>query len=189
MRRRRIALLGLGVAAGTLAAVVVTTAGTSSASVSVSQATDLVRSATVISQQVVVPASSGESDDLHPATTDLTKTESLGRERLSAYYTGKALVDQTADLDKAMHQEEQPDFVALGGGASDFVVTSTRSSGSALYVKARVDVWSLVGQIQRGKVVRARPVNTILVTATVVKTASGPRISSYIWTFAPGSSP
>jgi hypothetical protein len=168
---------------------VVLTANQSSADVSVGSASQLLQDAVAVSQQVVVPQGLSSSAAARPDATVLARTQTVGRAHLSTYFAGSALAGQEHDLDNSVIQEEAPDFVVLGGGASDFAVTHTSETAQSVEIQARVDVWSQIGQIQHGKVVQARPENTILVTATVTRTAAGLRITKYAWKFAPGSSP
>lgn len=182
-----------GVAVTALAAgMLVNSATSSSASPSVRDASRLLNNALIAQQQILVPATaktSLASAKAAPAAA-LTSMRATGRTRLASLFTDDALTKANQTLDAAVAKEQDPTFVVLGGGATNFAVTEADvGSDGTIHLNATVDSWSLVGQIQGSKIVQARPQNTLLVTAIVTKTPNGPRISRLEWTFAPGSEP
>jgi hypothetical protein len=179
-----------GLATATVVTVLAVSAGPSAASMSIADASSLVRNAVVARQRVSVPPDQSAQSRTHPAATALSETATAGQRQLSSMFIGSALASANTELARAITQEKQPDFVVLDGGASNFVVTKAQGMRDhSVQIQAKADTWSLLGQIQNGKIVPARPQNTILITARVVKTPQGLRISDFSWKFAPGSAP
>jgi len=169
------------------------------------QAVSLVEQAVIAQQQVAVPATT-ETAALaarsfvphmvklsrlrHPDHAQLMAARTRGRERLDTILAGRALQAADRTLDHALAQESEADFVAYGGGASDFRGISTdKMAGGGVKVTLSAITWSGIGQIQGDHVVTAHPHNTIIVTSTVEQTPDGPRVVDYSWAFAPGSEP
>lgn len=177
----------------------------SDATFSTEDAANLVETAIAADQEVLVPATQ-QTESLsamasvprvlpktrlaHPGPSLLSQTKERGTSRLARYFTGAALTKSLKSLDSGLVQQQADDFVVYGGGASNFkVLAADPVSNNEVAMKVSADTWSGVGQIQGANIVLARPVNTIIVSATVVSTSDGLRISDYSWDFAPGSAP
>jgi hypothetical protein len=124
----------------------------------------------------------------HPSVDALSATDASGVAKLKKIFTGPALEQESLNLQHGLNAQKEPTFVALGGGAGDLTVTSSKAQDDgSLEIQGTIDTWSLIGQIQGDKVVLARPENATVVKATVVTTADGPRVVAFSEDFAPGS--
>ena len=151
--------------------------------------------AMVLNQRVVVPvrAPGSRQSAAMLAAAMLAATRAGGERRLAAVFTGAALEHERAVLDGALGQQRDASFRVLGGGARGFayhrvdVVSDTR-----VVLIATFSEWSRIAQVRTtdGRMVAATPTSLVDVRATVDKGADGVwKVSSYTWTFHPGSEP
>jgi hypothetical protein len=111
---------------------------------------------------------------------------------LSAVFTGDELRREHAALTDAAAIQANTDIRAFGGGADSFNYSRiATSSNSEAILAGSYRAWSRVGQVQKdGRIVPATPSNTIDYIAQLSRESDGRwRVSSFSWSFAPGSEP
>jgi hypothetical protein len=115
----------------------------------------------------------------------------IGSRRISALFTGAALQAERTTLKNAQDWEATSDVRALAGGADHFHYALIRAiSPTQVEIRGTVRTWAKVAQVQvGGRVVPAVPSNILDVKVTMTRSASGWKISSRSWAFAPGSQP
>jgi hypothetical protein len=188
---RRLALALVAIGGLSLAALALLSAGDRSGSpAAVTSAKSVFERAMVLSQRAAVPVRQPGHRQSARMRQD---TRAAATRALATAFAGQALTHETRALDNALTQEADPSFLVLGGGSDHFVYHSVEAASSArILLTATVRTWSRIAQVRPtdGKTVVATPSNAIDVRAVVEKGADGAwRVTSYTWTFQPGSEP
>jgi hypothetical protein len=120
------------------------------------------------------------------ATARATKVAVVGRS-----FSGTAAVQEVRLLDAVQQASASPDFKSLDGGVSHVAIDSVKINGRHAQVHAAATMWSSVAQQQPdGRWIVATPQNTLQVTLGLDPDADGRwKVSTFTWTFAPGSQP
>jgi len=111
---------------------------------------------------------------------------------LSTVFTEGELQREQATATVAAAVQKNSEIRALGGGADSFSYSRIATlSDSQAVLTGSYRAWARVGQVQKnGQVLSATPSNIIDYTAQLSRDAAGNwRVSSLVWSFAPGSEP
>jgi hypothetical protein len=119
--------------------------------------------------------------------------DAAGRAQLAEHFAGAALADRMRSHAAMIAEQKNhsvPGFIPLGGGVSDMQVQSLSVDGDTATVRARLTTWARMSDVQPdGTVVVSQPSNDLLVDARLTRTPGGWLVTTYDWTFAPGSEP
>lgn len=143
-------------------------------------------------QLLAVPTSPPDTSvALRPGAVALNHMVKVGNRRISRQFAGSALQAQRAALKNARLWEAGSDVRVLGGGADHFHYAQIkRISPTQIEIRGTVRTWAKVAQVQAGqRIVPATPANTLDTLATLTHSATGWKISTLSWAFAPGSQP
>lgn len=124
---------------------------------------------------------------------DLSAMTVRGTARLRRRFMGAELAAQLSALTHARNMNASPQFRSVGGSADHFVYSAVERIDSAhVSLAGHFTAHSTVFlPDQKGTLVEADPSNVLNFTATMAKDASRDEwfVTSYDWTFAPGSEP
>lgn len=196
----KLRLLGLAGLVGVVRVVVVVVsadpARTSSASPDAADARVALDQAMNERQRVVVPAAtpaltrlaaSAGVVRLNPAREATARVH--GRSVLASLFDGPELRYENASLDQALAEEADNSFVVAAGGADKVQASRVEQTApGVIRVEGSVRAWSKIGQVQGDRIVWATPSNILRIDATLEKEDAW-RVTSFIWSFAPGSEP
>jgi hypothetical protein len=120
------------------------------------------------------------------AATRVTKVARIGRS-----FTGAAALQEVRLVDAVQQVGASPGFRSLDGGVSNVAIDSLKVNGRHAQVHAVATMWSTVAQQQPdGRWIVATPRNTLQVTLGMDPDTDGQwKVSTFSWTFAPGSEP
>lgn len=125
------------------------------------------------------------------AVSDAPQRKAAALTKLSKLFTGKALDDQKAVVDRGIDSTADPTFKVLGGGADSLDVTNVNAvDANTVHVTGTLRTWSKMAFLQDGKVIMANPSNLLDVDETLARQSDGSwAVSDFTWNFHPGSEP
>jgi len=151
----------------------------------------------IAQQQVLVPPGASMHTSQSAARSVITSASMRSAMKLAAstklhkYYTAAAYTYAQKTATSGINAQSDPTFRVLGGGADMFnVLTETAVDSSTLNLTGTVRTRSDIAQLQGTTLVPADPTNILDFNAVMIKQTDGSwLISSYSWTFHPGSEP
>lgn len=140
------------------------------------------------SQSLAVPPVADRGRPLSAATAARMKAD--GEATLRDLYTGPVLARQISELDAFIAEQLGGAFVVRDAGVSKADCDDVAVSGDTATVKAEVEIWTKLGQVQEdGSVIAARPKNVQEYVFTMVKVDGRWLIDGEHWEFKPGFGP
>lgn len=157
-------------------------------SVQVLQQVPRMRQASSATQLQTVP---GTSMLAQPSAEGMRQLRELKITQINRRFAGAAASKESRAVGAVEEANKDPNFRSLDGGVSSVAVKSSRVSGRHADVRAIAVVWSSMAQKQSdGTWITATPRNILQMSMSLDLTASGEWVvTSFAWSFAPGSEP